>query len=95
MRAARQRGFAAGARSFEARPDGDRCPAGLTCHQTVILRMAVATGIRECSPWQRLPDVRRTPAPLLTRPVQTYARQNPAAQAELMPAGYAGYHHRD
>ena len=36
-----------------------------------------------------------TPAPLLTRAVQTYARQNPAAQAELMPAGYAGYHHRD
>ncbi|AYC86682.1 hypothetical protein CJ256_27890 (plasmid) [Klebsiella pneumoniae] len=36
---------AAGARSFEARPDGDRCPAGLTCHQTVILRMAVATWV--------------------------------------------------
>ncbi|ARZ96414.1 hypothetical protein AM373_27135 (plasmid) [Klebsiella pneumoniae] len=36
---------AAGARSFEARPDGDRCPACLTCHQTVILRMAVATWV--------------------------------------------------
>ncbi|PIM81724.1 hypothetical protein CT151_25640 [Raoultella planticola] len=36
---------AAGARPFEARPDGDRCPAGLTCHQTVILRMAVATWV--------------------------------------------------
>ncbi|HBX5941165.1 TPA: hypothetical protein MH583_26295 [Klebsiella pneumoniae] len=36
---------AAGARPFEARPDEDRCPAGLTCHQTVILRMAVATWV--------------------------------------------------
>ena len=35
----------ASARSFEARPDGDRCPAGLTCPQTVILRMAVATWV--------------------------------------------------
>ncbi len=36
-------------------------------------------GIRECSPWQRLPDVRQgLQRLLLTRPVQTYARQNPA-----------------
>ncbi len=71
---------AAGARPFEARPDGDRSPRRLNVSSDGYSEDGGRyLGICECSPRQWLPDVRQgLQRLLLTRPVQTYASQNPA-----------------
>ena len=71
---------AAGARPFEARPDGDRSPRRHNVSSDGYSEDGGRyLGIRECSPRQWLPDVRQgLQRLLLTRPVQTYASQNPA-----------------